>query len=476
MNTVRRIAKNTLFLLFGRVIGIIFGFSYMMYAARYLGAEGFGTLNFGLSFTLVYGLLADLGLSPLITREVARDKTLASKYIWNAILLKGILVIIVFALIKVSINMLGYPEQTAKVVYLLALFTIIASFTGLFNAIFQAFEEMEYYSIGLILNSVLMFIAVLVAINLGFDVVYFVSVYVIVATIVLLYSFLICIRKFISPKIEIELHFWKQILKESIPFWITNAFMMIYFKIDMIMLSVMKGDATVGWYAASYTLIDALTFIPVVLMSVMYPVFSRLYINNENALNLAIEKLYKILILISIPVGIGTTVLAEKIIVFIYGIEYTPSIIALKILIWASVLSFINCIPATVLNSMDKQRNVMIFTCSGTILNILLNYLLIPRMSLEGAGIATVATELFLGLLMFQEVWKKHEKLPNFVYNITIKALPSLLAMGSFAYLFSQSYILLVIISASVVYFVSLYITNVFEKEDIDLLNQVLSR
>lgn len=476
MNAVRKIAKNTLFLFVGRVVGIVFGFIYMIYTARYLGAEKFGILNFGLSFTLVFGLLEDLGLSPLITREVARNKTLASKYIWNGILLKGILAIIMFALIIVSINMLGYPEQTIKVVYLFALFTTITNFAGLFNAIFQAFEEMEYYSIGLILNSVLMLIAVLVAINLGFDLVHFVSMYVIVATIVLLYSLFICIRKFLSLRIEIELIFWRQILKESIPFWLTNAFMIIYFKIDMIMLSIMKGDAIVGWYAASYTLIDALTFIPVVLTSVMYPVFSRLYINNENTLNLAIEKLYKLLILISIPLGIGTTILAEKIIVYIYGIEYTPSIIVLKILIWASVLSFVNSIPATVLNSIDKQRNVMIFMGSGAILNILLNYLLIPKMSFEGAGIATVATELFLGLLMFQEMKKKHEKLPNFVYNTTIKAVPSLFAMGSFTYLFSKNYVLVVIICASIVYFASLCITNVFEKEEIDLLNRALNK
>lgn len=148
-----------------------------MYTARYLGAEGFGILSFALAFTGIFGVFSDLGLSTLTVREVARDKSLASKYLGNIAVMKVILVIITFGLIALSINLLGYPEQTIKVVYLVALSIIFSAFSGMFYSIFQAYEKMEYQSVGQILNSALMLSGALFAIKQGFSVVSFASIY-----------------------------------------------------------------------------------------------------------------------------------------------------------------------------------------------------------------------------------------------------------------------------------------------------------
>ena len=83
MNTVQRIAKNTGVLLASQIVSYIFGFFFVMYTARYLGAEGFGVLSFALAFTGIFGVFADLGLRQLTVREVARDKSLAGKYLGN---------------------------------------------------------------------------------------------------------------------------------------------------------------------------------------------------------------------------------------------------------------------------------------------------------------------------------------------------------------------------------------------------------
>ena len=127
-----------------------------MYTARYLGAAGFGILSFALAFTGIFGVFTDLGLQQLTIREVARDKSLASKYLGNIAVMKLILVIITFGLIALTINLLGYPEQTIKVVYLVALSIIFSAFSGMFYSIFQAYEKMEYQSVGQILSSALM--------------------------------------------------------------------------------------------------------------------------------------------------------------------------------------------------------------------------------------------------------------------------------------------------------------------------------
>jgi O-antigen/teichoic acid export membrane protein len=234
----------------------------------------------------------------------------------------------------------------------------------------------------------------------------------------------------------------------------------------------MKGDVVVGWYAASYRLIDALSFIPSVFMSVMYPVFSRYHVNSKKSLELSFEKSYRFLIIIAIPIGIGTTLLAEEIINLVYGDEYIPSVIALQILIWASVLSFINYTPATFLNSTNNQRKLMIFTSYGALLNIILNFVLIPSLSYSGAGIATVITEFVVGILMISQI-RKVQNISSLLSGIIKKSLIAGSIMGVFIIMFKSYSIFVLIIPASIIYFIVLFIVRGLEKEDLNLLNQM---
>lgn len=475
MTTVKRIARNNLFLLSGQITNIVLGFFYFVYMARYLGAKDLGILSFAISFTVILGLIGDLGLSSLTTREVSRDQSLAPKYLGNIFSMKILLAIINIVVAAIVINILGYSEQTIRVVYIITLSNIATNFTQMFNSIFQAFERFEFQSFGVILNTILMAIGVFFGVNQNFDLIYFAFTYLIVNAITLAYSFLVCLKEFMIPGLKTDWNFWKKIALESIPFWLNSVFVIIYFKTDMVMLSMMKGDAAVGWYAASYRLIDSLCFIPVVFMSTMYPVFSRFHVSSRDSLEFAFKKSFKLLAIIAIPIGIGTTILAERIIVLIYGIQYTPSVVALQILIWASVLSFINYTPSTFLTSTNRQRTLMIFTFIGASLNIILNFILIPRFSYSGAAIATVSTELVVGLLMIYNIHKV-QNLSDLLSDVIFKSLVAGLIMGIFILIFQNYALILLIILAAILYFIALYIINGFEKEDINLFNQVLGR
>lgn len=473
MNMIRTIARNTLILFTGEIITILSSYLYTIFTARYLGAEGFGILSFAIAFTGISCLLVDLGLSVLTTREVSRNNLLAGKYIGNILAIKTILTILTLSFTGLVINLLVYPFQTVMVVYLITLATISTSFANIFYSIFQAFQKMEYISAGAIIYSVLMFAGTIIAINQNLEIIYFASIYFLVSLIALGYSTYICIKKFVIPKIEFDLPFWKSVLKESIPFWMTSVFVVIYFRMDMIMLSMIKGNEVVGWYAASYKLIEGLSIIPGVFMSVMFPIFSRCYIDSKKSLELAFKKSLKILVIIAIPIGVGTTILADEIIMFFYGSEYAHSAEALKILIWVSVLSFIHWTPATLLNSTNRQRTLMIFTCIGAILNLVLNYTLIPSLSYKGAGIATVITELVVGILMLSYIQKRLNLL-TLLIDAIFKSLISAIAMGVFVWIFKDYMLILLVPLASIFYFCSLVIVNGVGKDDLKILNQAL--
>ena len=477
MNTVQRIAKNTAVLLVANIISKVLGFFYVMYTARYLGAEGFGILSFALAFTGIFGVLTDLGLSPLTVREVARDKSLAKKYLNNISVMKTILVTITFALIAIVINLLGYPEQTIKVVYLISLSVVFNSFTGIFYSIFRAFEKMEYQSLGQILNSAIMLFGVFFAISRGFSVFGFASLYFMISVVALVYSFVISIWKFVKPKMEVDWSFWRPTIKEALPFGLTGAFITIYLWIDSVMLSLMKGDEVVGWYNAAYRIILILLFIPSAFNSAVFPIMSRFYVSSKSSLKFIFEKHFKYMLIIGFPIGVGITLLADRIVLLIFGAEYIPSIIALQILTWAIVFIFARTAFERVLESANKQIIVTKVFGGCALLNIILNLILIPKYSYIGAAVATLITDFAVFALIFVWSLKIGYSISNKQFiEVISKVISASLLMGVFIEYFRDQNLFILVFTTIIIYFGLILLIKCFDKDDIRLFKKLFSK
>jgi O-antigen/teichoic acid export membrane protein len=431
MNTVQRIAKNTIVLLAANVTSKVFGFFYIMYTARYLGTEVFGFLTFALAFTGIFGVFTNMGLGTLMVREVAKDKSLVEKYLGNITMIKLILAIFTFGIIAVLINFLNYPEQTIKVVYLIALSVIFKSFSEMFYSIFRAYEKMEYQSLGQILSSALMLSSALFAISQGFNVIGFASIYFIVSVIILAYSFVLYTLKFAKLKIEIDWDFWKQCIKKAWPMGGMAICIMIYFRIDAVMLSLMKGDVAVGLYGAAYRLSEISVIIPSMFIASIFPIMSKYHKGNKNSFIKTHEKSVKYLFSLALPMALTVTLLAKPIINLIYGNEFAGSVRALQILIWASAIMYVNWVLGTTFVTANRQMVNFKIAIVAAILNIVLNLLLIPKYSYLGASAATVATEafgFFVGIFFLNKLGYKT--------NIVNIYLPPLVA--SFAFVITE--------------------------------------
>lgn len=474
MNTVQRIAKNTGVLLISQIVSYALGFFFVMYTARYLGAAGFGILSFAIAFTGIFGIFADLGLSTLMIREVARDKSLGGKYLGNTVVMKVLLVALTFGLIALTINHLGYPEQTIKVVYLVALSVIFGAFSNMFNSIFQAYERMEYRSVGQILNSVLMLAGALFAISQGFSVVGFASIYFTVSAVVLGYNLAACVWKFTKPMIEIDLGFWKPTIKEALPFGLTGTFITVYLWIDSVMLSLMKGDEVVGWYSAAYRIVLTLLFVPGAFNSAVFPLMSRFYISSDRSLRFMFEKHFKYMLLIGFPVGVGITLLADKIILLIFGADYTASIIALQILTWAVVLIFARTAFERMLESINRQIIVTEVFGGCALLNVILNLILIPKYSYIGAAVATLLTDFAVFALVFTWSIKVGYGISSKrVIEVVSKVAAAGLLMGVFIEYFREQNLFVLIFAAAVVYSGLIMLINGLDDEDRKLIRSL---
>jgi O-antigen/teichoic acid export membrane protein len=439
-----------------------------MYTARYLGAEGFGILSFSIAFTSIFGVFGDLGLSPLTVREVARSKLLSDKYLGNIAIIKIVLAITTIGLISITINFLGYSHEIVKVVYLIAFYVILTTFSNMFYAIFQAYEKMEYQSIGQIISSALLLFGVFWAIHYGYNVIGFAGIYLIAGMITLVYNLLIYYWKFSLSKLTIDWHFWKPTIKAALPFFFSAIVDIIAFKIDIVMLSMMKGDVVVGWYSAAYRLIEVLIFIPATIASVVYPVLSNFYISEQQSLKLIYEKLFKYLVISGIPIAVGTTILAHKIILLIYKSDFSNSVIALQILIWTIPIIFLNYVFGTILASINQQVLALKINFLSMVLNVTINMLLIPRYSFIGASIATVITCLMAVILFFSFLSRNITRIS--IQKYIYKPVLASIVMGLFIFFLIDINLLLLIILSIIVYFVALLFLKTSLIEDLSLL------
>ena len=474
MNTVQRIAKNTAALFAAQFVVAILGLILSIFIARSLGDVIFGKYSFALAFTALFAVFSDLGYSTLLIREVARDKSQASKYLNNVLCMRALLSLIIFALIVITINVMGYLADTKNVVYLFGIYTLVVSFSAVFKVTFRAFEKMEYEAgITIIANIIRVSLGLLVLL-LGYGLIELALVFLFSGVFDLLFSFLVCMRKFVKPKIELDFEFWKSTIKIALPLSMLSIFGLIYMRIDTIMLSVMKGDAVVGWYNAAYNLVLGFKSIPHLFMNALFPLMSGYFVSSKDSLRDIYEKSFKYLFILGLPLAVGITLLADRIILLLYGQQFSNSIIALQILAWDVLLIFLYMCSAFVLASIDKQNQMIVFAGCTAFINVTLNLFLIPSFSYIGAAIATIAAEGFLLISYLYLNSKYSYTIP--LRKIIIKPVGACAIMYGFIYYFNNISLLLLVPSAMIIYFTCLYFLKGVSHEDVKLFKQLLGK
>ena len=465
--------KNTGVLFVAQAVSYIFAFVYTIYTARYLGPEGFGVFNFAIAFTGIFGVLADFGLATLVVREVSRDTSLVNKYLGNSLSMKVILTVLTIVLTLIALNIMGYPQQTVYVTYLITFSVVITAFSQIFYSIFQAYEKMEYQSVGMILYAVLIMVGILLAIHYKMDILVIALVYFVSSVIVLVCNVIIGARKFVLPKLKVDLGFWKATLKEAWPFAITTISVNLYTWIDTILLSLLIGELVVGWYTAAYRLIIVLLIIPIIFNTVVFPVMSRYYVSSKESLKFSFEKYFKFIMLIGIPLGIGTTLLSDKIILLIYGNQYLNSIIALQILIWSLVIIFARSPFERLLEASNRQLTVTKVFIIGVIFNVIANLIVIQRFSYVGSAVITVLTDLIVISLLIYIVKSLGISISRNILLDLGKIVFAGCIMGIFIYI-SNINLIISAVAGVLIYAAVLLILKILDKDEIKMIKSLL--
>jgi O-antigen/teichoic acid export membrane protein len=472
MNTVQRIAKNTAALFAAQAVTAVLGLVLSILIARTLGAAEFGKYSFSIVFTGLFAIFIELGYNTLLVREVARDISLAGKYFGNITGIRLTLSVIIFTAMAIIINIMHYPGDIKILVYLFGIQHIFSSFADIARVTFRAFQKMEYEMITLMVKEVVRVSLGITILLLGYGLMELALFFVFSGALDLLFSFFICGRKFVKPQIEVDPKFWKQTIKTALPLSAMTVFTLIYVKIDIVMLSMMKGDAVVGWYAAAYGLVLALKPFAQWFRQALLPLTSKFFVSSKSSLRLAYEKSFKYLLIVGLPMAVAITLLADRFILLFYGQAFENSIIALQILAWDVFLIYTYGPLGTTLVAIDKQNQLAAATGVSAFINIILNLILIPHFSYVGAAVATIITETALFGMYFYFVSKYLYRLP--LHRMIVSPVISCVAMALFIHLCNEINLAALIVAAAMIYFMVLYLTKGLSPEDIVLLKQVI--
>jgi O-antigen/teichoic acid export membrane protein len=464
---MNKITRNSLVLIFSQIAGKIVAFVFIVFIARFLGSQEFGKYSFIVAFIMIPNIVVNFGIDRLLIREVTRDRTRFSIYLTNTLLVKFVFSVLMVGLIYLLISRTNVFQDPVKSVCM-----IIFSLTIIFNpmqqtlwAVGDAYEEMQYHSILFVLWNLLRSGIGLTVLFSGYGLTTLFKGLLGAEVLNTVLTFVLIIKRFGMPECAVDLKFCLNLIKSAVPLALIQIFSTFWFRIDTIMLSVMRGDMVVGWYNAAHNLILTLLFIPSSITNAVFPHFSQLFGSSTKLLKESYDKSFKYLFIMGLPIAVGTTILARRIILSFYGREYMNSVVILQILVWALAVVFINCLLGGTLLAINREKQVAVILGAGALINFILNYLLISKMSYRGAALAKVASEVFVSIACLFILLKFFSSSP--VPKVYQQPVLASVIMGVFIIKFNFIPLIPLILLACAVYVSVLFLTGTFKYDKI---------
>jgi len=386
------IIRNTSSLFIAQIAGRALSFVLTIILPQYLegGFDDLGKYFFALWLAYLLIAFMDLGLHTPLIREVAADRSKASQMISNALVIRLILSLINFLIIVALVKFI-YSGEMAPLIYLVGIAEIINALARLLRCIYRSFERMGFEAIVVLLERFAVFSLGLYVVIRGYGVVGFCWVVLSASILNLVLSFLIMRWKFSRLDFSLlDVKVCTYLLRQALPFALGGALSMVYFRIDGLMLKHIMGEGgneAMGWYGTGYNFITTLAVIPGVFMGAVFPVMSRMFKTSPAAMNFLYTKSLKLMFMIALPIAVGVTFMADRIVLILYPLELGNFTIQdqealsriLEILIWGGALIFFSLVLSAVLRAANKGRVFLTTMGIAVAANIGSNLILIPR-------------------------------------------------------------------------------------------------
>ncbi len=400
----KKVIGNTGWLIFDRVLRMTVGIYVTVWVARYLGPEQFGLLNYAFALTAIISLLSTLGLEQIIIRDLVKESSLKNVTLGTAFVLKlsGSFFSIILSILIVSVMRPG-EYLTIFIVAIISLGTLFQS-SDVIDLFFKSQVQSKYPVLSKSIPFIIINLFKIYLITNNAPLITF--AWAAMAEVAFGALGLIIAYRLTKNNIK-EWKFTykraKELLFESWPLLLSGIAVLIYMRIDQIMLGQIVGDTSVGHYSAALKLSEVWYTIPIAIMNSATPIITKSFTTDLSQYYVRLQKLFNLMTFIGLGLAIPTTFLAPLIIQVIYGKEYLVSATILSIHIWTSILVGWGLLKDMILVTQGLVKIILVTTLVGAICNVLLNLTLIPYYYGVGAAWATLISQVISvsGVLLF---------------------------------------------------------------------------
>ena len=507
MSTARKIISNTFSQVIGKIIVALLSVAIVKILASYFGKSRYGEYATIFEFLAFFGAIADMGIFTIAVREMSKQKDKEQEIFSEILSLRTFFttlamlaaVIVVFLIPKYEGTLIPYG------VVLVAVSTWLVILSGTLSSILQVKMKMHFNAFSLVIGKIFATLAIIFIANFLHPFFSAKSFYQIVASSILgaLITFLLTLF-FASSFAEIKFSFQKErslaLLKEAVPFGLALILNTIYFRLDIILFSLLLphsqngiclekfcGDSEAGSYAVAVRMLEVLIIIPLFFMNSVLPILTRYIQKKSKKIKKLLDHSFNFLFASGLSAAIGGMVLAREIVVLISSKDFLSNFsekifssdLALQILMPAMFFTFLTTFFGFILIAFGKQKQLLWINLSAVLFNLITNLLVIKKWGLLGAGITSVLSEMLILILSFFALKKTINFTPNFqkLAKITTAAL----LMGIFTHfvflifktIFIESIALFMVIILAVIFFIALlFALGIFNKEIINLLKR----
>ncbi|NTV41524.1 MAG: flippase [Candidatus Moranbacteria bacterium] len=464
MAIARKIAYNVIFNIITKILSTVLALVGIGFIMQYLGKDGFGDYSTVLAFFAFFGSAADLGLYSITAREISRPDADEKKIIGNALGLRLVSSLFVFSIAPIFIHFLPYSSEIKLGIMIAAASFVFSTTYMVLNGLFQKNLAMDKVSSAEIIGKIFQILIIVTAVKLDLGFIAIVSS--VLASMIL--NFLIIFflaRKYVALSFRFDFPYWKRFLIQSLPLGFSSLIVFIYFKIDTIILSILKNPSDVGIYNAAYKVLENITFFPAMIIGLVFPLLSKYIFSDKEKFSQIANETLKVFVILIVPLVIGTLFLANGVIILIGGAVFNEAANILRILIFSLVFIFFGNLFNNILIVSNNQKKLIIPLILCAVFNITSNWLFIPLYSYKAAAINSVFTEFFVAISGLFLVLKYVKFVPR-VKNLSRIFLSGLM-MGIFLYLFRSASLVFLIFASSMTYLIFLLITKTITAKDI---------
>ncbi len=431
---------------------------------RSLGPTGFGQYSVIFAYLYIFTAVADLGLYTVMVREISRvpehaeERKIASKIFT----MRLIAIASMISLADLLVFAFPYPLKVKIGILIASLFSVGASLVQVLVGVFQKYLRLYFISVSDILARLVQLVLLVVLAKLGAGFLWFVAVVVISEAVhfALIFGFS---RRLVKIKTIVDWTYFRQTLKTALPIAVSLVLVLIYFKLDTVLLSLMKPAEDVGIYSVAYKVLEAVIFLPAVYIGLVMPLLSRHGVTNRAEFIKTFRQAFNVISIFALPFAAYLFILSDGLVKLVGGGQFLASGPVLKILSLAIFLIFFGNLGGNAIIALNFQKKGMWIYLGGAIVNVTANLILIPRFSYFATAWTTVVTELLITVWMFAMIKKELGILPKF--SIFGKATMATVAMVLLILPFSHSLWKASLVSLA--YYPILFALGGFTKADI---------